>query len=162
MRQSSSSCYTSQSRYYIFLLFGFFFAHKIYAANFVITISTTLKPQTGDINPVLNIAEIKFFRNNGSQILRSQFSFTATSIYSSGGITYPPSNANDNNLNTIYHSNFNTDPLPVLTITTLDTNLFNQIVVYNRVDCCQTRIQGAIVKIFLSADLVNPIWQVFL
>ena len=66
---------------------------------------------------------------------------------------YPASNIIDGNVNTFYHSYYNSAPVPdnkdpAITLTT--SEYFNKIIVYNRVSCCATRITGANIRVYLS------------
>ena len=84
----------------------------------------------------LNLAEVQLFFNN-VQLLSSSLNFTLSSTY---GATYSAQNCNDGDLTDICISG-ESDPNPTLTIKA--TAIFNKVVVYNRVDGGQQRIEGA-------------------
>ena len=92
--------------------------------------------------PLINLAEVQLF-SKGVQIPTSQLSFTLSSIYGNAYASY----CNNGNLYDYCHSGSG-DSNPTLTISS--PIIPDKIVVYNRVDCCQFRIDGATISMRLS------------
>ena len=87
----------------------------------------------------LNLAEVMVF-NGQTQLTRSSLTFTLSSTHDS----FVAGNCNDGNLNNFCHSSL--DTVRTLTIGT-GYQYFDQIVVYNRNDCCWDRINGGTIKV---------------
>ena len=88
----------------------------------------------------LNLAEVMVF-NGQTQLTRSSLTFTLSSTHSVAG------NCNDGNLNNFCHTiEGGSDTVITLTIGT-GYQYFDQIVVYNRNDCCWDRINGGTIKV---------------
>ena len=95
----------------------------------------------------LHVAEVNFFYKN-KRLDGSKFEFTSTSYVNTisiGGHSGPPEAANDGNINTFYHSGFQSavggntgiccpDHNPALFITNIDNITFERIRIINRQD----------------------------
>jgi len=87
----------------------------------------------------INLAEVQLFKNN-VQVTRDKLTFTLSTEHGNGA--FPARNCNDGDIGTICHSGWGLpDPSPYLII--VSTASFDKVVVYNRGDCCQMRIEGA-------------------
>ena len=104
-------------------------------------------------NNFLNLAEVQLF-DQGRQISPNSLIFTLSSFYP--GV--PASNCNDGIIPTSW-----SDPVNVchsqwgpsnLTIQISGDMSANQIVIWNRVDCCQDRINGATVATYVGGAMV--------
>lgn len=104
-----------------------------------------------DTFPRLTIAEVKF-TFQGVQIAHGVLNFQCTSYdsndYDSTSYPHFPELANDGNIYTYFHS-YEPDPtgIPTLTITMDASVIFDTIVVINRLNCCQFRINGATITV---------------
>ena len=128
----------------------------------------------------LNIAEVKFFYKS-RQLSRAPFIFTASSYMSaidiSGSISGPPEAANDDNVNTFYHSAYDDkvvgykgnccpDPSPTLIINTSQNISFDRIIIINRQDLDDSgknffyRLVGATITVHDSNNTVVLMRQI--
>ena len=89
----------------------------------------------------INLAELQVF-SNGQQWPNTLLSANASSIYSSDTL---PANVIDGDLTTFYNSGDN-DAAPTLTVTAIVSTV-DSIIVYNRQDCCQDRMNGATITV---------------
>ena len=109
------------------------------------------------LNEGLNLAEVQLF-NRGQQLSRDGLTFSMGSEYNSG--QYPASNCNDGVIPASASDprNFcHTDAPPFSTLTiqiNSGVTAVDQIKIWNRVDCCQFRINGATVAAYASGALV--------
>ena len=103
-----------------------------------------------DYTPIYNLAEVKLFYQ-GVQLPPASLSFVFSSTYT----IYSASNCNDGDLTDVCHTGTN-DLNPTLTIT--GTGSVDSVVVYNRADCCQYRILGAVITV---ANAGVPDWYGF-
>jgi hypothetical protein len=133
------------------------------SAFFKITIDTTTNDPNKNANcPILSIAEVNFFKNT-IQLSNSLFRVNASSYATVG----KPAQANDNNINTHYHScdsgiqgcNNKNDLHPYLNFTVSDNYPFDLIKIYNRQDSYQNRLVGANVKVYHTSDMNSPLWK---
>jgi hypothetical protein len=138
---------------------------------FKITIDTsTINPALVADCPLLNIAEVSFFKNS-IQLSNSLFTFVASCFATSFANTNGSSiYANYNDIYTIFHScdkglpgcNGKNDNHPYLNMTVSDSYSFDTITITNRQDCiaiCQARMVGAHLKVYHSSDLNQPLWS---
>jgi hypothetical protein len=116
---------------------------------FKITIDSTTNDQSGVSFPILNIAEVSFFFNS-IQIANNLFTFTSSSYLD----PLVPLLANDNDIDTFFHSNPDFDYHPYLNMTVSDSYPFNKIEITNRIDCCPDRIVGAHITVYHTKDTV--------
>jgi len=93
----------------------------------------------------INLLEVKLFSNT-VQIASNLLIFTFSTEYTGntyGAPGFPASNCNDGitsgGFQNICASGFETNP----TLTIVSAQEFDKVVVYNRLDCCQYRINGA-------------------
>ena len=100
---------------------------------------------------LINLGEVTIL-NNGVSISRSLLTFGLSSVHA--GLT--ASLCNDGDMNSFCHSD-SSDPSPTLTVTIPGD--FDEILVTNRVNCCQIRIVGATIIIKNSAGV--EMWNSF-
>ena len=93
----------------------------------------------------LNIAEVWFY-NGATQVSQSTLTFSLSSLFT----PYVASLANDGNIKTFAHSQIG----GTLTIKFSVSTIVNTIIIYNRYDCCQSRLNGAYIKGYLNSNLV--------
>lgn len=118
----------------------------------MITSITIVQPNTAY---PLNIMDVMLY-GLSSQITPSSLTFASSSIFAGSytGATYGPAYlANDGDLTTFLHTNVG-DNLPTLTISLGSPQLVASITVYNRVDCCSYRMNGAVVTAYSGAAAV--------
>lgn len=121
----------------------------------------------------INIAEVHFYYKS-THLIGSLFNFTATSyvnsiIIGNHGVSGPPEAANDNNINTFYHSGYDDkhggytgkccpDTNPALIITTRENITFDTLRIFNRQDVDGdeqnyfSRLIGATVSVYDSEE----------
>jgi len=111
------------------------------------TLRSTMTITIDQNGGILNIAEVQFLQK--SVVLRgSMFQFTASSVTPAcNASACGPTFANDGDLNTAFSSN-PSDKTALLTIVTNAGNAFDQVIVYNRQDCCQSKIVNAKVSVY--------------
>ena len=109
-------------------------------------------------NEYLNLAEVQLF-NRGRQISRDELTFSMDSEFNSG--EYPAINCDDGIIPASASDPRNicaTDSPNGPSILTIQINsgvtAVDQIKIWNRVDCCQSRINGATVAAYASGALV--------
>ena len=101
----------------------------------------------------LNLAEIRVYsKNGGPNIITPN---TAVSKSSDYGGSYPASNFVDGNLYNFAHSSCGDVPWIEVDLNSM-TDIY-KVVVYNRVDCCQSRILGSFLQI--KNDTNDVIYQ---
>ena len=89
----------------------------------------------------INFAEVQLFKD-GQQLPNTLLNASASSFFSS---SYAPAYLLDGNLNTAF-SSANGDPFPRVTITARVPSV-DSIVIYNRVDCCQSFSVGSTITV---------------
>jgi hypothetical protein len=109
-----------------------------YGPQYVIINNLVIQPV--DSQRAINLLEVQLFNNN-VQIDRNLLTFRLSSEKDS--TTFPTSNCNDGivfgGAQYICHSGYETNP----TLTIVSPQAFDKVVVYNRLDCCPSRINGA-------------------
>ena len=109
-------------------------------------------------NDYLNLAEVQLF-NRGRQISRDELTFSMDSEFISE--EYPASNCNDGIIpasasdpRNICHTDTSSGPSTLTIQTNNGVTAVDQIKIWNRVDCCQYRINGATVAAYACGALV--------
>ena len=96
----------------------------------------------------LNLAEIRVYsKNGGSNIITPNTRVTKSSGYS--GDMYPNRNFVDGNTNNFSHTSCYDIPWIEIDLGAM-TDIY-KIVVYNRVDCCQSRVLGTVLQLMNSS-----------
>jgi hypothetical protein len=106
----------------------------------------------------LNLAEVQLFDQLGRQISPASLIFTLSSILN-GDASYVANKCNDGIIpasesdeQNLCHTNAETGAF--LRIQIIGGLSVNQIVIWNRVDCCQDRINGATVAAYVGGAMV--------
>ena len=109
-------------------------------------------------NEFLNLAEVQLF-NRGLQLSRDELTFSMDSEFISG--EYPASKCNDGIIpasasdpRNICHTDTSSGPSTLTIQINSGVTAVDRIKIWNRVDCCQSRINGAMVAAYASGALV--------
>jgi hypothetical protein len=111
----------------------------------------------------MNLAEVQVFSTDGQTNIALNKKVTQSSVYDER--QFPPSNLVDGNPNNFAHTTGQDQPWVQIDLG--NDYPITKVVVYNRVDCCQDRINGAVIGIIDSnmnttyvseaIDIKNPI-----
>jgi hypothetical protein len=101
-----------------------------------------------DQKGALNLADIVVYDIMGGTVPLTSQNVSMDDPWDS----YPISNIVDNNENTFMHNNPNANNVRKITVT-FDRSYVSIVVIRNRKDCCQTRANGLILKLFSSSNI---------
>ena len=122
--------------------------------NYEVVISnvqSTQSTQTCVSGKVINLAEVELFKNN-VQLPASSLVFTLSSTYAD---SYSAAKCNDGDTTDLCHSGLG-DPNPSLTI--ISAAAFDTVKVFNRLDDCSNRIEGATITSTINGQSTSTLF----
>lgn len=102
--------------------------------------------QIETVNKILNIGEVEVFDFTNNNVAKSKPAALTTSHS-----LYPARNCVDGNVNTFCSSNdVNRNERLTIELGSINVKDLSRVVITNRADCCQDRLQGASIKLTLD------------